>query len=116
MRLRVFIALLWLLGGRARAWSSRRVHAHARDRQHLAANLCEVGGRIRQCSRVSRSVPGRDEDFTVSFEGAVVPNDVANGWSWVDRENGELVFQGRACDALLRGPTGRLEARVECQP
>jgi hypothetical protein len=107
---------LSVAGGRARAWSLGRVHAHARDGQQLAANLREVGGRVRQCSRVSRSVPGRDEDFTVSFEGAVVPNDAANGWSWVDRENGELVFQGRACDALLRGPTGRLEARVVCPP
>jgi hypothetical protein len=105
-----------IAGGRARPWSMGRVHAHARDGNHMAMNLRAIGDRLRSCSRFSRSVPPADTGFRLSIDGVPVPLDPANGWSWVDRPNGELVLQGRACDALLLRPAARLEAEVRCPP
>jgi hypothetical protein len=101
-------------GGRARPWTGERNHAHGDDGRSLATGLREVGERIWACSRFSRSVPPTDTGFIVSLDGVLVPNDVTNGWSWVDRENGELVFQGLACDMLVQQPEAVASVAVRC--
>ncbi len=99
-------------GLRARLRPDGRRYLHARTGNEVGLHLQAVGARICACSRISRSV-GR---ATVFIGGRLMPEDSADGWAWVDRENGELAFTGASCDALVADPTLPADIDVRCPP
>ncbi len=101
-------------GGHARTMDDGRRYLRAGTGQDLGQHLLAVRDRMLRCSFITPSVPARDEGIDVLVGGAVVSRDAVNGWSWVDRENGELALRGLACTSQLANPARVGEAVVRC--
>lgn len=102
-------------GGRAPARSSGRRYYHATDANTFGQAFTEIGDRIRRCSFITRSVPPNDDGIAISIGAVPLRLDEVDGWSWVDRANGELVLRGASC-LRARATNEPLEATVRCSP
>ncbi len=102
------------VGGHARTMPDGRRYLRAGTGQVLGQHLNEVGDRMLRCSLITLSVPARDDGIDVLVGGVPVSRDAVNGWSWVDRENGELALRGVACASRLVNPAPAAEAVVRC--
>jgi hypothetical protein len=84
-------------GGRPRPTSPRYYPANSSSEleQALVSIRDQVGG----CTFLTASVPDAQGNIRVLVDGVQVPEDPTGveGWSWADRDNGELVFSGQAC-------------------
>jgi len=84
-------------GGRPRATSPR--FYPAASPAELEAALVAIRDQVGGCTFLTISVPDAQGDIRVRLNGVEVTEDPsgAQGWSWADRTNGELVFAGQAC-------------------
>lgn len=98
-------------GGRPRPGSVPYYSATSSD--DLNEALTEISRGITQCSYRISSVPPSDEGLRIQLNGTVIPRDDANGWSWYDRNKGELEFRGTAC-MLASSATVREGVVGEC--
>jgi hypothetical protein len=96
-------------GGRPRVNAPRKYFA-AENTQDLQTALTTIRDQVGRCTFLTSSVPNVDGGIRVLFRGGEVPFDPtgANGWSWTDRDNGELVFRGPACTQVM-GQAQQLE-------
>ncbi|MDP3236369.1 MAG: vWA domain-containing protein [Myxococcales bacterium] len=102
------------VGGHARTMADGRRYLRAGSGQAFGEHLTEVRDRMLRCSFITPSVPARDDGIDVLVGGAPVSRDAVNGWSWVDRENGELALRGLACASQLVNRARVGEAVVRC--
>lgn len=65
-----------------------------------------IRDQVSACSFLTDSVPDLDGGITVTFGNEAVPNDPSgfSGWSWTDRNNGELVLRGAYCMRAISMP------------
>jgi hypothetical protein len=101
-------------GGRPRPNAPQKYYA-AESAADLQAALTTIRDQVGRCTFLTNSVPNADGGLRVLFRGTEVPLDVNEGWSWTDRDNGELVFRGASC-ALVAGQAQALEVVVACSP
>jgi hypothetical protein len=90
-------------GGRPRA--SRPRFYPATSPAELEAALVEIRDQVSGCTFLTASVPDAQGVIRIFLDGVEIPEDpgLADGWSWVDRANGEVVFAGRACTTAGQG-------------
>jgi hypothetical protein len=105
---------LAVAGGRARSNGRQKYYA-AESAADLQTALTTIRDQVGQCTFLTSSVPNADGGLRVLFRGNEVPFDVNEGWSWTDRDNGELVFRGASCQQV-RGQAQALEVVVACSP
>jgi hypothetical protein len=101
-------------GGRPRA--GLPAYYPASSPQELEAALVSVRDQVGGCTFLTASVPDAQGDIRVLVNGDLVPEAPAGaaGWSWADRDNGELVFSGHAC--VVAGQDAVVTATVGCTP
>lgn len=85
-------------GGRPRAVPGERQFYSARSDVELRDAFEQITGSISRCAFVSPSVPTDDSRFFVTVDGERVARDATNGWTWTDRERGEIELNGPACE------------------
>lgn len=101
-----------IAGGRPRAGAQRFYSAtsSAELDQAFTTIRDQVGG----CVFLTDSVPSvGDGGLVLSIAEQRVAFDETNGWQWADRNNGELLLNGTACERALVTPD-RVEAVVSC--
>ncbi|MDX2009238.1 MAG: vWA domain-containing protein [Myxococcaceae bacterium] len=105
---------LAVAGGRARS-NGRQKYYSAESAADLQTALTTIRDQVGQCTFLTSSVPNADGGLRVLFRGREVPFDMNEGWSWTDRDNGELVFRGASCQQVM-GQAQALEVVVACSP
>lgn len=83
----------------------------ARSQAELDAALGVVIRQVGNCVYLSPSVPNAGGSIQLYLDGDEIPS---GGWSWQNRENGEIVLGNEACDRLLSDPNAQLGATVTC--
>ncbi|HTI34332.1 MAG TPA: hypothetical protein VL422_11685 [Miltoncostaea sp.] len=60
-------------------------------------------------------MPDAKGSITVTLDGTTVPYDptAKEGWTWGDKNNGEIILAGQACSTATANATG-LVASVKC--
>ncbi|MFO0616863.1 MAG: vWA domain-containing protein [Polyangiaceae bacterium] len=101
-------------GGRARVGEDPRFYPVASAADFDLA-LATIRDQVGACTYLTRSIPDPGGTIVVRVDGAEVPFDPtgADGWSWSDLSNGELVFTGDACASLTSG-SHTVQALVTC--
>jgi hypothetical protein len=99
-------------GGRPR--NGTPLYYPATSPAQLEQALVEIRDQVGACTFLTASVPDALGNIRVFLDGQQVFEDPAHveGWSWVDRRNGELVFSGQACARASQGAV--VTANVGC--
>lgn len=98
-------------GGRPRSGAHR--YYAATSEQELDAALVTIRDNVGACTYLTPSVPDAEGHLALTIDGKLVPFDGANGWSWIDQSNGEIVLSGAACDRVT-GAELNVVATVSC--
>jgi hypothetical protein len=101
-------------GGRPKLTGPSRYYG-ADSEAELDEALVAIRDQVGACTYLTVSVPDAAGDLTLLINGVAVPYDESgtNGWSWVDRANGQIALAGAACTRAQ--PSGaRIEAVVAC--
>ncbi|MBX7195361.1 MAG: VWA domain-containing protein [Sandaracinaceae bacterium] len=85
-------------GGRPRTVPGERAFYSARSDAELADAFTQITGSISRCAFVSPSVPTDESRFFVSVDGERLARDTLDGWTWTDRDRGEIELHGPACE------------------
>lgn len=101
-------------GARPRVGEKLRYYP-VKSAQEFDAALTTIRDQVGACTWLTRSIPDAGGTIVILVDGMEVPFDDtgADGWSWSDLSNGELVFGGPTC-ALLTAGTHTVQARVTC--
>jgi hypothetical protein len=104
-------------GGRPRTSGGHRYYA-ATSAAELDDALVTIRNQVGGCVFLSVSVPSAEGSITVTADGVTVPFDPtgANGWSWANRANGEIVLSGDACAGVTGDGGAALGVDVSCDP
>lgn len=101
-------------GGRPRMVPGERQFYSVRSAEQLNQALMDITGSISACGFVTPSLPPDDARFSIRVDGVTVPEDATNGWTWVERDIGELELHGDACTSAQMGMT--IEAIIDSCP
>ncbi|MFO0755319.1 MAG: hypothetical protein U0359_02435 [Byssovorax sp.] len=103
-------------GGRPKLTGGSRYYA-ARSEGELTEALAVIRDQVGACVFLTSSVPDTNGSIEVTLNGGTLPFDPtgAEGWSWSDQENGEMVLHGKACMAAIAAGGAGLQAQVACQ-
>lgn len=101
-------------GGRPQKGAGQHYY-QARSADELNVALSVIRDQV-TCTYLTTSVPGEQGTISVSIGGTVVPFDATGkqGWSWGNKENGEIVFATGACALAGAAKPGELVANVKC--
>lgn len=89
-------------GGRPRTVPGERSFYSARSEVELRDAFAQITGSISRCAFVSPSVPTDESSFFVEVDGGRLARDPVNGWTWTNRERGEIELHGPACERANR--------------
>ncbi len=103
---------LAVAGGHPRTGSGESFYAVS-SQAELESALTDIRDQVGNCVYLSASVPPDDGSILITLDGMEIPEGDA-GWSWSNKDNGELVFAPPACDQILASATRALEAQVVC--
>ncbi len=98
-------------GGRPRMVPGEREFYSVRSAAQLHQALMDITGSISACGFTTPALPTVDARFAIEIDGAAVPQDPMNGWTWVDRSTGALELHGSACMSARMGM--RIEAIID---
>jgi hypothetical protein len=101
-------------GGRPRTVPGERAYYSVRSEADLTEAFEQITGSISRCAFLSPSVPTDELRFSVSVDGELVPRDPVVGWTWTDRERGEIELHGTACEAANRPGASVLAIVDDC--
>lgn len=101
-------------GGRPRMVAGERAFYSVRSAEQLHQALSDITGSISACGFTTPSLPTMGARFSVAVDGVTVPEDVMNGWTWVDETRGQLELHGAACESARTGM--RIEAILDSCP
>lgn len=94
-----YLERMAVAGGRPRSVPGERAFYSGRSDAELREAFDQITGSISRCAFISPSVPTDESRFSVSVDGATVPrDDGASGWTWTDRDRGEIELHGPACE------------------
>jgi predicted small lipoprotein YifL len=102
-------------GGRPRSVPGERQFYSARSDRELRDAFEQITGSISRCAFVSPSVPTDETQFFVAVDGERLARDRSNGWTWTDRDRGEIELHGPACERA-NAPGAIVEAFVDSCP
>lgn len=80
----------------------------------LSRALREVSAQVAACVYLTPSVPDARGELVLTLGARRLAFDEAQGWSWADRDHGELHLNGGACALALANPGEPLVAHVVC--
>lgn len=82
----------------------------------LSAALTAIRDQVGLCTYLLTSVPDSGGSMTVRLGDAVIPFDPTgmNGWMWGNKDNGEVVLVGAACETATAMASVTLVADVQC--
>jgi hypothetical protein len=103
---------LAIAGGHPRVGATESFYAVG-SQDELVTALFDIRDQVGNCVYLSASVPTDDGSIVVTLDGTEIPHG-DGGWSWTDKDNGELEFEQGACDRVLASSTRALEAQVVC--
>ncbi len=98
-------------GGRARLGTT---YYGARSSAELESALTAIRDQVALCTYLTSSVPDAAGSIRVQVGDTVVAEDATSGWTWVDRNNGELRLSGAACDQASSTSRPGVSATIEC--
>jgi von Willebrand factor type A domain len=101
-------------GGRPRAGAQS--YYAVSSQSALETALTTIRNQVGACVFLTTSVPDALGSLALSVNGEVVPFDESgtNGWSWTNRENGELAIAGPPCLRLVSLMDAMVQANVVC--
>ncbi len=99
-------------GGRAR--DAGVAYLAVSSEADLSTALVDISRQVGACVYVTPSVPDANGELVVSLGSRRLAADSTDGWSWADREHGELHLHGGACALALANPLEPLRGRVDC--
>jgi hypothetical protein len=97
-------------GGRARSGSTLSYY-QASSQSDLNAALTAIRDQVGNCTYLSTSVPGPNGTIVIAADNIDLSPDE---WMWGDRQNGEIVLLGDACQAMGADSPPRITATVAC--
>jgi len=100
-------------GGRPLVGGAQSYYA-ARSSADLESALTAIRDQVALCTYLTTSVPDASGSITVRVGDTTIDQDATNGWTWVDRDNGELHFSGTACDMASSSARPVVSATIEC--
>ncbi|APR77715.1 CglB [Minicystis rosea] len=102
-------------GGRPKAGSEQHYYA-ARSGAELTAALAAIRDQVGSCTFLTTSVPNDGGTIVMRMGGVEIPYDPmgVDGWTWGNRDNGEVVLTGTACANAAADANATLEAEVQC--
>lgn len=102
-------------GGHPRQGAAQDYYA-VTSQAALEDALTEIRNQVGACVYLTGSVPPEDRAIVIRVDGNEVPHDPtgADGWTWTNRDNGEIAITGLSCTFALANPFARLEAQVTC--
>jgi hypothetical protein len=82
----------------------------------LDAAFVAIRDQVGSCTYLTRSVPDAGGTISVRLDGRELELDPsgANGWTWADRDNGEIILAPATCTAAQAGAP--LIAELACGP
>jgi len=98
-------------GGRPQSGAHR--YYAATSEAELDAALVTIRDAVGACTYLTPSVPDAQGRISLTIDGKTVPFDAANGWTWSDQANGEIVLSGAACK-LVSTAALNVVATVSC--
>lgn len=103
-------------GGRPQKGLAHRYFA-ASSEAELDAALVAIREQVAVCTFLITSVPDASGTISITLDGESVPYDETgtNGWTWSNRDNGEIRFVGDACSRAVVS-SGSARATVSCGP
>lgn len=103
-----------LAGGRPQPGMQRYFAANSTAQLNQA--LTTIRDQVGACVFLTTSVPDPDGQIEIRFDGNVLAEDPSGtaGWSWADRTNGEVRFQGATCTSVAPQSMPNLIAEVRC--
>lgn len=103
---------LAIAGGHPQVGGTESFYAVS-SQDDLETALKDIRDQVGSCVYLSGSVPPDDSLIAISLDGSPISQG-DGGWSWSNKDNGELVFAEASCDLILASSTRALEAQVEC--
>ncbi len=102
-------------GGRAHVGSSQHYYLASSAAEFNAA-LVAIRDQVGTCTYLTTSVPDQSGTITVTFQGQVIPYDPSGmqGWTWGNKDNGEIIFHGAACTNAGLDVSVMPSAEVHC--
>jgi hypothetical protein len=104
-------------GGRPLVGTGAGGHRYyaATSESELTSALTAIGSQVAACSYLTSSVPNAGGTIRVERDAQEIPYDETrtDGWSWSNRNNGELALAGEAC-ITATSEAGTLVAQVTC--
>jgi hypothetical protein len=97
-------------GGRPQVGATQSYYA-ASSEAALNAALTTIRNQVGSCTYLTSSVPDPNGSIVVSIDGVELAPDQ---WMWGDRNNGEIILQGDACQTAAIENAPALRAVVEC--
>lgn len=89
-------------GGRPRGGTGRRYYS-VRSSADLEQALTSVTSEIALCGYELTAIPEREAALHVLVDEVAIAEGDPNGWSWADRDRGELELVGTACERVRSG-------------
>lgn len=103
-----------IAGGRPRSVPGGRLFYSVRSADQLHQALMDITGSISACGFTTPTLPTGNARFSVLVDGLTITQDENNGWTWVDREAGQLELHGNACARAQAGTV--VEAMIDACP
>ncbi|MEO6419546.1 MAG: vWA domain-containing protein [Polyangiaceae bacterium] len=102
-------------GGRPRTDASQRYY-QASSAPEFNAALVAIRDQVGVCTYLTTSVPDGNGTITVTLGGVAVPYDPSGkqGWTWGDKDNGEIILGGAACTKAAMSGALTPSAEVHC--
>jgi len=104
-----------LAGGRPLVGGVQAYYA-ARSAADLQSALAAIRDQVALCTYLTASVPDAHGAIAVTIGGATIREDATDGWSWANRDNGELRLSGAACTLASSMARPMVAATITCGP
>ncbi len=103
-----------LAGGRPKAGSQS--YYAVTSQAELTDALTTIRNQVGACVFLTTSVPDALGSLTLTVNGTPVPYDATStdGWSWTNRDNGELEVFGPPCARLVSLGNAMVQATIQC--
>lgn len=99
-----------IAGGRPQLGGTQSYYA-ASSEAALGTALTTIRDQVGACTYLTSSVPDPNGSIVISVDGVEVPTDQ---WQWGNRDNGEIILLGDACQNTAAEKNPALGAVVQC--
>jgi hypothetical protein len=97
-------------GGRPRQNSAHNYYA-ATSQAELTDALTTIRDQVGACTFLTTSMPDLNGSIVINLDGAEIP---AEQWIWGNKDNGEIILLGDACQTVVAEKQPTVKAVVQC--